>query len=154
MNRVVIVGRLRRDRDLRYTPNDVAVATFTVAANRPLKNQQGEQDADVINCVVWTAAAENIANYMKKSSMIGVDGRLQSRRYDGKDGKTVFVTEVVADTVQFLEPKNSTNQGPSNQGQFAQRQGQQTAPSNNQTSNDPFKTDGEPIDISEDRKSV
>src|SRR5690625_5207198 len=82
--------------------------------------------------------------------MIGVDGRLQSRRYDDKDGKTVFVTEVVADTVQFLEPKNSTNQGPSNQGQFAQRQGQQTAPSNNQTSNDPFKTDGEPIDISDD----
>src|SRR5699024_11628774 len=111
------------DLDLRDKANGVAVANFTVAANRPFKNQQGEQEADFINCVVWRDAAEDIDNYMKKGSMLGVDGRLQSRRYDDKDGKTVFVTEVVADTVQFLEPKNSTNQGPSNQGQFAKRQG-------------------------------
>src|SRR5699024_3750834 len=108
MNRVVIVGRLTRCPDLRYTPNGFAVANFRVAANRPLKNQQGEHEADFINCVVWRAAAEILANYMKKGSMIGVDGRLQSRRYDDKDGKTVFVTEVVADTVQFLEHINST----------------------------------------------
>src|SRR5699024_11970778 len=107
MNRVVIVGRLARDVDLRYTGNSgIAIANFTVAANRQFKNQRGEREAVFINCVVWRAAAENLANYMKKGSMIVVDGRLQSRRYDDKDGKTVFVTEVVADTVQFLEPKN------------------------------------------------
>lgn len=159
MNRVVIVGRLTRDPDLRYTPNGVAVANFTVAANRPFKNQQGEQEADFINCVVWRAAAENLANYMKKGSMVGVDGRIQTRRYDDKDGKTVFVTEVVAESVQFLEPKGTSNQGGSNQsasqgtnnqGQSAQQQGQKSASSSNQNSNEPFKTDGEPIDISDD----
>src|SRR5699024_9312853 len=115
MNRVVIVGRLTRDPDLRYIPNGVAVVNFTLAAMRPFKNQQGEQEVYFIDCGVWRCAAENLANQMKQGSMIGVDGRLQSRRYDEKDAKTVCVTVVVDGTVQFLEPKNSTNQGPSNQ---------------------------------------
>src|SRR5699024_6358429 len=85
----------------------VAVANFTVAANRPFTNQQGEREADFINCVVWRRPAENLANYMKKGSMIGVDGRIQTRTFEGQDGRTVFVTEVVADNVQFLEPKNT-----------------------------------------------
>src|SRR5690625_8026491 len=94
LNRVVIVGRLTRDPDLRYTPNGVAVANFTVAANRPFTNQQGNREADFINCVVWRKPAENLANYMKKGNLIGVDGRLQSRSYEGQDGTTVYVTEV------------------------------------------------------------
>src|SRR5699024_6555991 len=125
--------------DLRYTPNGVAVANFTIACNRPFKNQQtDEYEADFINCVIWRAPAENLANYMSKGSQIGIDGRLQSRTYEDKDGKTVFVTEVVADSVQFLEPKNSNNSGPAKNNQNSMQQ-----------SDDPFKNDGEPIDISD-----
>ncbi len=157
MNRVVIVGRLTRDPDLRYTPNGVAVANFTVASNRPFKNQQGEQEADFINCVVWRNAAENLANYMKKGSLIGVDGRIQTRSYDDKDGKRVFVTEVLAENIQFLEPRGTSNQSQSsygqsnnNQGQFSQGQGHKSESFSNQNKNEPFETDGEPIDISDD----
>lgn len=149
MNRVVLVGRLTRDPELRYTPNGVAVANFTIACNRPFKNQQGEQEADFINGVVWRAAAENLANYMKKGNQIGVDGRIQSRRYDDKDGKTVFVTEVLAETVQFLEPKSDKQNTNNNTGyENKQQQSNQNKPK--EESNDPFKNDGEPIDISDD----
>jgi single-strand DNA-binding protein len=105
MNRTLLVGRLTRDPELRYTPSGAAVATFTLAVNRTFTNQQGEREADFINCVVWKRAAENAANFLKKGSLAGVDGRLQSRSYEGQDGKRVFVTEVVAESVQFLEPK-------------------------------------------------
>src|SRR5699024_8796492 len=118
--RVVIVGRLTKDPDLRYTPNGVAVANFTVATNRPFRNQQGEQEADFINCTVWRKPAENLAQYMSKGSLVGVDGRIQTRSYDGDDGKRVYVTEVVAESVQFLEPsknKGGGNQQSQNQGQ-------------------------------------
>src|SRR5699024_11984607 len=81
---------------------------FTVAANRPFTNQQGEREADFINCVVWRRPAENLANYMKKGSTMGEDGRIQTRTFEGQDGRTAFVTEVVADNVQCLEPKSTT----------------------------------------------
>src|SRR5690625_7767812 len=103
INRVVLVGRLTRDPDLRYTPNGVAVANFTLTVNRPFTNQQGNRDADFINCVAWRKQAENLANYMKKGSQIGVDGRLQSRYYEDKDGKMDYVTEVVADNNKFFK---------------------------------------------------
>ncbi|HLR79580.1 MAG TPA: single-stranded DNA-binding protein [Bacillota bacterium] len=152
LNRVVLVGRLTKDPELRYTPNGVAVANFTVAANRPFTNQQGEREADFINCVVWRRPAENLANYMKKGSMIGVDGRIQTRTFEGQDGRTVFVTEVVADNVQFLEPK-STTQNRSGQDSFASGfQPNQNQDQMNPTRKEanPFETDGEPIDISDD----
>ncbi|EKL5558834.1 single-stranded DNA-binding protein [Listeria monocytogenes] len=107
MNRVVLVGRLTKDPDLRYTPAGAAVATFTLAVNRPFKNGQGEQEADFIQCVVWRKPAENVANFLKKGSMAGVDGRVQTRNYEGNDGKRVYVTEIVAESVQFLEPKHN-----------------------------------------------
>src|SRR5690625_7536187 len=97
--------------NLRYTTICDALSNFTVAANRHYTNQQWNRDADFINCVVWRRPAENLANYMKKGNQIGVDGRLQSRTYEGQDGKTVYVTEVVADSVQFLEPKNASQGG-------------------------------------------
>src|SRR5699024_3559260 len=118
--------------DLRYTPNGVAVANFTLAVNRPFTNQQGDRDADFINCVAWRRQAENLANYMKKGSQIGVDGRLQSRSYEDRDGKMVYVTEVDADSVQLLEPRGSgqdgrqDTSGSQQQGQFKQNQRQQT----------------------------
>lgn len=161
MNRVVLVGRLTRDPDLRYTPTGVAVANFTLAINRPFTNQDGNREADFINCVVWRRPAENLANYMKKGSQVGVDGRLQSRSYEGQDGKTVYVTEVVADSVQFLESKGASqgqdtsgfqqNQGYNqnqNQNQNQNRQQSQQQQSSNQ--GNPFSNEGEPIDISDD----
>lgn len=139
INRVLLVGRLTRDPELRYTPNGVAVATFTLAVNRQFTNQQGEREADFINCVVWRKPAENVANFLKKGSLAGVDGKIQTRSYE-KDGRTVYVTEVVADSVQFLEPKNS------NDGKKQQRNG---VYKNNQPNNDPFsgQTDDVPDDL-------
>lgn len=166
LNRVVLVGRLTRDPDLRYTPNGVAVANFTIAVNRPFTNQQGSREADFINCVVWRRPAETLANYMKKGNQIGVDGRLQTRSYEGQDGKTVYVTEVVADSVQFLESRGSTGQGQTsgyqqnpqdyNQNQFPNQPSQPSQPSqpnqpnHNRYEDNPFQNDGEPIDISDD----
>src|SRR5699024_5121449 len=147
---VFLVGRLTKDPDLRYTPNGVAVANFTLAVNRPFTNQQGNRDADFINCVVWRRPAENLANYMSKGSQVGVDGRVQTRTFEGQDGKTVFVTEVVADSVQLLESKGAyQGSRPNNQGSQSQNQGYNQNQSN-QNDNDPFKNDGELIDISDD----
>lgn len=137
LNRFVAVGRLTKEIDLRHTQNGKAVANFTIAVNRPFTNQNGERDADFINCVAWGKQAENLAQFMKKGNQIGVDGRLQTRTYDDKDGKTVFVTEVVADSVQFLESKGNKEQG--NQQQNNQQENQQQA--------NPFEGNGQPIDI-------
>ena len=112
INRVVLIGRLTKDPELRYTPNGVAVCTFTLAVNRPFTNQQGERDVDFINCVTWRKTAENLANYQKKGNLIGIEGRIQTRSYEGDDGKRRYITEVIAESVQFLEPKKDekTNQ--------------------------------------------
>lgn len=106
MNRVVIVGRLTKDPELKYTPSGVAVSTFTLAVNRSFSNQQGERETDFINVVVWRKPAENVANFLKKGSLAGVDGRIQTRNYEGQDGKRVYMTEVVAESVQFLDSKS------------------------------------------------
>ncbi len=143
LNRVILVGRLTKDPELRYMPNGVAVASFVIAVNRTFTNQQGEREADFINVVVWRKAAESVANYLKKGSLAGVDGRIQTRSYEGQDGKRIYVTEVVAESVQFLEPKNN------------QSNGNQQTNGNNQSSNqgriidDPFAP-GSQIDISSD----
>ncbi|QOR66647.1 single-stranded DNA-binding protein [Cytobacillus suaedae] len=167
MNRVILVGRLTKDPELRYTPSGVAIATFTLAVNRTFTNQQGDREADFINCVVWRKPAENVANFLKKGSLAGVDGKLQTRNYEGQDGKRVYVTEVVAESVQFLEPRNSAGgsgfeqqrSGGSGYGGSPQGQGNQFGQQNqNQRSNqgytrvddDPFANDGQPIDISDD----
>lgn len=109
INKAVLVGRLVRDPEYRTTPSGVQVATFTLAVNRTFTNQQGEREADYINCVVFRKTAENVNQYLSKGKLAGVDGRLQSRSYDNKEGQKVFVTEVVCDSVQFLEPKDSKN---------------------------------------------
>ncbi|WP_025910698.1 single-stranded DNA-binding protein [Priestia flexa] len=142
INRTLLVGRLTKNPELRITPNGQAVATFTLAVNRAFTNQQGEREADFINVVVWRKPAENVANFLKKGSLAGVDGRLQSRSYEGQDGKKVFVTEVVAESVQFLEPKGSNNQSNTNTSQGDQ---------NSYTrDNDPFAGSGNSIDLSDD----
>lgn len=105
LNRVVLVGRLTRDPDLRVSQNNISVGNFTLAVNRPFTDQNGERGADFINCVVFRKQAENVKQFVQKGSLVGVDGRLQSRSYENKEGQRVYVTEVVCDSVQFLEPK-------------------------------------------------
>lgn len=134
LNRVVLVGRLTKDPEFRTTPNGVSVATFTLAVNRTFTNAQGEREADFINCVTFRKQADNVNNYLSKGSLAGVDGRLQSRSYENQEGRRVFVTEVVCDSVQFLEPKNNNQQN--NQ----QYNGQ------TQTSNNPFDNNADSIE--------
>jgi len=118
INNVTLVGRLTKDPELRYTPNGIAVANFTLAVNRQFKSQSGESEADFINCVVWKKPAENLAQYMGKGGLIGVIGRVQTRSYDNQEGKRVYVTEIVAENIQFLESKKSkSDQGVSSAGE-------------------------------------
>lgn len=138
INRVVLVGRLTKNPEFRTTSNDVNVATFTLAVNRTFTNANGEREADFINVVVFRNQADNVNNYLSKGQLAGVDGRIQSRSYENQEGRRIFVTEIVADSVQFLEPKNNNQQN--NQPQ--QQRGQ--AP----TGNNPFNNNN--IDISDD----
>lgn len=128
LNRVILVGRLTRDPDLRYTTNGgVAVTRFTVAVNRKFTNQQGERETDFINVVAWRALAENCGNYLKKGSLVAIEGRIQTRSYENQEGRTVYVTEVVADDVRFLSiPRGDQEES---------------------AGSDPFLEDGEPIEL-------
>lgn len=120
MNKVFLIGRLTRDPELRYTGSNVAVASFTLAVNRNFANQAGEREADFINIVVWRKQAENVKNYLSQGSQVAVDGRIQTRNYDDQEGKRHYITEVVADNVEFLGTK-----------------GNNTIPNTNQTSSKP-----------------
>ncbi|EGQ0293641.1 TPA: single-stranded DNA-binding protein [Staphylococcus pseudintermedius] len=138
LNRVVLVGRLTKDPEFRTTPSGVSVATFTLAVNRNYKNKNGEQQADFINCIVFRKQAENVNNYLSKGNLAGVDGRLQSRSYENQEGRRIFVTEVICDSVQFLESKNN------NQSNNQQQRGQAPAQDN------PFTNSNNPIDIDDE----
>lgn len=108
INRVVLVGRLTRDPELRKTASNASVVSFTVACDRRYKTQ-GQPDADFISCVAWNKVADLMVQYLHKGSLVGVEGRIQTRNYDDANGRRVYVTEVVADSVQFLEPKGVGN---------------------------------------------
>ncbi len=103
LNRIVLIGRLTKDVDLRFTASGKPTANFTLAVDRPYRNQQGEKEADFIPVVVWNKLAEHCANYIGKGRLVAVDGRLQIRSYDGNDGQRKYITEVVAETVKFLD---------------------------------------------------
>lgn len=148
INRTVLVGRLTNDPELKYTGSGVAVATFTVAVNRQFTNSQGEREADFIRCQMWRKAAENFCNFTHKGSLIGIDGRIQTRSYDNQQGTRVFVTEVVAENFSLLESKNSNQNNQSEQfeqnrpqsdGQnYQNKQNGQSSPSRNP--NNPFNS--------------
>lgn len=150
INRFVGVGRLTKDPEFRTTPSGISIANFTLACNRPFKNKDGEQEADFINVVTFRKQAENVNNHLNKGNLAGVDGRIQSRTYDNKEGQRVFVTEVVADSVQFLEPKSQSK------GQSQQQSGQ-TKPQQAPAQDNPFangmngmQNANGPIEISDD----
>lgn len=114
INNVTLVGRLTKEIDLRYTQSGNAVGSFTLAVNRTFTNANGEKEADFINCVVWRKTAESMANYTKKGSLVGVIGRIQTRNYDNDAGQRIYITEVVAESIQFLEPKRDNQQNHQN----------------------------------------
>lgn len=162
INRVILVGRLTKDIDLSYTPQGIAKAQFTLAVNRPFANQSGEREADFIQIQAWRKQAENAANYLKKGSLVGIDGKIQTGSYE-RDGQRIYFTNVVADSIQFLVSRNSTggSQGASNyesstntggqyqgssQGQYG---GQNNQPSYTKVDEDPFANSKGPIEVDE-----
>ena len=151
INRTVLVGRLTRDPELRYTSSGAAVVSFTVAVNRQFTNSKGEREADFINCVMWRKAAENFANFTHKGSLVGIDGRIQTRNYENQQGTRVYVTEVVAENFSLLESKaqsqRSNESAPQNNNYQSNRSNQPPANSN---PNDPFANGGQSIDIQDD----
>lgn len=138
LNRVILIGHLTRDPDLKYSSSGVAVCTFTLAVDRPFTNGSGEREADFIPVVTWRQLAETCANYLRKGRLTAVEGRIQVRNYENNEGKRVYVTEVIADNVRFLE-SNRDNSGQSNS---------RTERANN--NQDPFSDDRKPIDASKD----
>lgn len=134
LNRTILIGRLTKDGELRYTPAGVAVYTFTLAVDRPFSGNDGKKEADFINCVAWRQLAETCANYLRKGRLTAIEGRIQTRNYDNAEGKRVYITEVVADNVRFLESSGNSNQSDEKK----------------QEQKDPFIADGTPIDISDD----
>ncbi|CAH0415951.1 single-stranded DNA-binding protein [Periweissella fabaria] len=108
INRVILVGRLVKDVELRYTQSGNATANFTLAVNRQFKSENGEREADFINCVMWRKNAENFANFTHKGSLVGIEGRIQTRNYENKEGQRVYVTEVNADSFSLLESRSES----------------------------------------------
>lgn len=147
MNKVVLIGRLTRDPELRYTSSNIPSATFSLAVNRPFQNQNGVREADFINIVMWRKQAETAKKYLTKGSLISIEGRIQTRNYDGADGKKVYVTEVVADNFEFLETKGQKSNAPmpdvSNDIEYS------NAPSTN-VSDEPYIDFGDTIELSDD----
>ncbi|MCL0330643.1 single-stranded DNA-binding protein [Apilactobacillus xinyiensis] len=140
INRTTLTGRLTKDVDLRYTQSGVAVGDFTLAVNRRFTKPNGERDADFINCIIWRKSAENLANFVHKGSLVGIDGRIQTRNYENEQGQRIYITEVVVENFALLEPKSSnseTNNNPSG-----------TKPKQNGTPD--LNKAGDSIDISDD----
>lgn len=156
LNRVILIGRLTKDPELRYTPSGVAVTQFTLAVDRSFTAQSGEREADFIPIVTWRQLAETCANYLRKGRLTAVEGRMQVRNYENNEGKRVYVTEVIADNVRFLESSNrengsggnssATHEEPSNGGEERAK----PVSRNKNNNQDPFSDDGKPIDISDD----
>lgn len=147
INRIVLTGRITRDLDLKSTQGGHSVVGFTLAVDRARKNDNGEREADFIRCTAWNKTAETMSQYCGKGSLIGVDGRLQTRSYDDRNGQRVYITEVVVDHMSFLDSHNG-QQGhqqpptpPARQKPAPQQQGQQA---------DPFAGSGQAADISDD----
>ncbi|WP_135554600.1 single-stranded DNA-binding protein [Paenibacillus cymbidii] len=166
LNRVILIGRLTRDPELRYTPAGVAVTQFTIAVDRPFNREQKEQrEADFIPIVTWRQLAETCANYLRKGRLTAVEGRIQVRNYDNNEGRRVYVTEVIADNVRFLESPNAQGGGgnvanrddvppPSygggGSGNGSGGRGNSGGGGSQRDNYDPFADDGKPIDISDD----
>lgn len=177
INRVVLIGRLTKDIELRYTNSGTAVGTFSLAVNRQFTNNAGEREADFINAVIWRKAAENLANFTHKGSLIGVEGRIQTRNYENQQGTRVYVTEVVVENFSLLESRSDSDRRSADNGSISNSNNNfggnnfNSAPSQSSSNNDnpfggnsfggsaaqtntnaadPFAANGQEIDISDD----
>ena len=146
INRVVLTGRLTSDIELKYTQSNKAVAEFNLAVNRQYTNSNGEREADFIRCIAWLKTAEVMNKFLHKGSLIGIDGRIQTRTYENQQGNRVYVTEVVVDNFSLLESRGDRKPTDDQQKQNAN----QTHSNANQTNSDPFADNSKPIDISDD----
>ena len=149
MNKAFLIGRLTRDPELRYSSSNAAIVNFTIAIDRQYTNTQGQRETDFINIVAFQKQAENVKKYVSKGALVAIDGRIQTRNYDDKDGKKVYVTEVVADRVQFLESKGSSNTNASQENEVSPADFQD-APKETNVSDDVFADFGSSIEISDD----
>ncbi|WP_423492939.1 single-stranded DNA-binding protein [Lacticaseibacillus paracasei] len=156
LNSVSLTGRLTRDVDLRYTQSGTAVGSFTLAVDRKFKSKNGERETDFVNCQIWRKSAENFANFTKKGSLVGVEGRIQTRTYDNAQGQKVFVTEVIVDNFALLESRQTSQNSPKSQ-QTANTSATATTSTSQTAANstranatDPFANNGQPLDISDD----
>ena len=147
MNKAILIGRLTRDPELRTTPTGRNVCQFAIAVNRSFTNANGEREADFINCVVWDKQAENLARYQKKGNQIAIDGRIQTRNYDDKDGNKRYTMDVVGDNVQFLESKGQAqNRVNSMDNSFGGYEPEPSYPTMD-VQNDPFADFGDSVSI-------
>lgn len=142
LNRVVLIGRLTADPNLRYLPNGTATTSFTLACDRPFKPEGGEREADFIPIVCWRQLAETCANYLRKGRLTAVEGRLQIRNYENNEGRRVYVSEIIADNVRFLESNRDGSAA-------VEENGSHSANAGSNSRRDPFQGEGRPIDISE-----
>ena len=153
MNKVLLVGRLTRDPELRTTPSGMAVTRFTIAVSQNFTNKNGERGADFINCSAWGRQADNISKYCHKGSLVSAEGRIRTGSYDAQDGTKRYTTEVVCDTVNFLSSKNNTD-GMSTNRESSPMPNDDVIPDMNLESadltEDPFKSFGEEITLSSD----
>ena len=152
MNKAILIGRLTRDPELRYTSSNRAVCQFSIAIDRPFTNQStGQRETDFINVVVWDKTAENVGKYMTKGRLIAVEGRIQTRNYDNNEGKRTYVTEVIASNVEFLGSANDNNRTNTNSNPFDDNPFDSMEPPMDTTSvdNDPFASFGEKVEISD-----
>lgn len=150
MNKVLLVGRLTKDPELKHTNNDIPVVQFSLAVNRQYTGRNGEKQADFINCVAWRAQAENLAKYMRKGSMIGVEGEIQTRNYEDNNGVKHYITEVVCSSVEFLESKGSSNRSQGFDGFNDVNSYDIPKNSERKTNDDPFKDIESNFDITND----
>lgn len=135
INRVVLVGRLTRDPELRYTSSGAAVASFTVAVNRQFTNSQGERDADFIGCTIWRKAAENFVNFTKKGSLVGIDGRIQTSSYDNQQGQRVYRTDVIVENFSLLESRAESERRDSGSNNYSNNNQAPSYNNSNQSNN-------------------
>ena len=152
MNKAILIGRLTKDPELRTTPTGRNVCQFSVAVSRNFTNANGEREADFINCVVWDKQAENLVKYQKKGNQIAVEGRIQTRNYDDKDGKKVYVTEILASNISFLDSKGTGATGNTSFNNLPEPPMVDTSSSNMETvsvEKDPFEAFGDSIEISD-----
>lgn len=149
MNKVILIGRLTKDPEMRTTNTGVAVTSFTLAVNRPFTDQNGERTADFINCIAWRKQAENIAKYCVKGTQVACEGRIQTRSYDHTDGTKRYVTEIICDNVTFLSTKSDMSRTNSSYSTGANSYSSNDIETTD-ISEDPFKDFGEEIALSED----